>query len=271
MLDGSGALTFDVMTWLSEQSIPLVRLDYQGAAVSVVGGNGFAVDLDKVRWQVETRNDPIKRLAFSSELIAAKFRSSLTTLRDVAPESVARHAAVATTEAGIDRIQNGGVGSIEELRTLEAVVAARYFAAWKGVPLKWQSRWKHPVPDEWLTIAPRQTSGKGRFVSNRNAKHPVNAMLNYAYGLLASQVHVEALAAGYDPRRGIMHHDRDDADAFAWVFDLMEPRRAQVDAAVFGFLMHTPLTGVDFVVRVDGVCRVGSQLARRLVGIVGRA
>ena len=62
MLDGSGTLTFDVMTWLSQQSIPLVRLDYQGDVVSVTGGAGFAMDPAKVQWQIETRNDPERRL-----------------------------------------------------------------------------------------------------------------------------------------------------------------------------------------------------------------
>lgn len=59
-----------------------------------------------------------------------------------------------------------------------------------------------------------------------------------------------------------MHHDREDGDAFAWVFDMIEPRRAQVDAAVLKFILKTPLTGADFVQRNDGVCRLAPQLAR---------
>ncbi len=83
--------------------------------------------------------------------------------------------------------------------------------------------------------------------------------------MLASQVHIEAIAEGYDPRRGVMHHDReDDASALAWVFDVMEPRRAEVDAKVLRFVLDTPFTGADFVLRSDGVCRVCPQLARRV-------
>jgi CRISPR-associated protein Cas1 len=61
-----------------------------------------------------------------------------------------------------------------------------------------------------------------------------------------------------------MHHDRDDGDAFAWVFDMIEPRRALVDAAVLKFVLETPLTGADFVLRTDGVCRLAPQLARHV-------
>ena len=156
----------------------------------------------------------------------------------------------------------GSVRSVDELRIVEATAAASYFKAWQGIPLIWRSKWKHPVPDAWLTIGARGSSGRGRAISNRNAKHPVNALLNYAYGMLNSQVHIEAVADGFDPRRGVMHHDRDDGDAFAWVFDMIEPRRAQVDAAVLNFVLKTPLTGADFVVRSGGVCRLEPQLAR---------
>ena len=262
MLDGSGTLTFDVLTWLSQQSIPLIRLDYQGNVESVIGGAGFAMDPAKVQWQIETRNDPERRLEFSCGLIAAKLHTSLQTLRDVLPDSSARQVAIGRTEAGLSRLEGGSVRTVDEVRMVEAAAAASYFNAWNGLPLMWRSKWKYPVPEAWLTIGARGSSGRGRAISNRNAKHPVNALLNYAYGMLNSQVHIEAIADGFDPRRGIMHHDRDDGDAFAWVFDMIEPRRALVDAAVLNFVLKTPLTGADFILRSDGVCRLAPQLAR---------
>ena len=30
MLDGSGSITFDVLTWLNEQKVPLVKIDWTG-------------------------------------------------------------------------------------------------------------------------------------------------------------------------------------------------------------------------------------------------
>jgi CRISPR/Cas system-associated endonuclease Cas1 len=65
---------------------------------------------------------------------------------------------------------------------------------------------------------------------SRNASHPVNAIMNYAYAVLQSQVQIKAVADGYDPMLGIMHSDRDDAAAF--VFDMMEPERPKVDRVV---------------------------------------
>lgn len=269
MLDGSGSLSFEVMTWLSEQNIPLVRLDYQGKVTSVIGGSGFAVDPEKLQWQFDTRNDPVRRLEFCCDLIRSKLECSLRTLREAVPDSSARMVAISRAEAAISRIVSGSVRSVEELRMVEATCAASYFASWQCLPLVWRSKWKHPIPDEWLTVPARNSVGRvGRSLSNRNAKHPMNAMLNYAYGMLYGQVHIEAVAQGYDPRRGIMHHDRNDGDAFAWVFDMVEPRRAEVDAKVLRFALKTPLSGADFVLRADGVCRVVPQLARRIAELV---
>ncbi len=269
MLDGSGSLSFDVVDWLSEQNVPLIRLDYQGDVASVIGGSGFAMCPDKVRWQIETRDDPDKRLAFSCELIRRKLESSLHTLHLVIPAKMAAPA-IARIETSLDRINGGSVAGIEDLRMIEAVAAAAYFAAWKGLRLEWRSRRRHPIPDAWLTINGRNSLGGRRSLSNRNARHPMNAVLNYAYGMLSSQVQIELIAKGYDPRRGIMHHDRKEADALAFVFDMIEPRRAEVDAKVLRFMLSSVFTGADFVIRSDGVCRLAPQLARRVCQVVSQ-
>lgn len=267
MLDGSGSLSFDVVSWLSEQGVPLARVNYQGDVASVIGGAGFAMCPDKVRWQIETRDHPEKRLAFSCDLIARKLESSLETLNLVIP---ARAAAPAITriEAALAKVRSGTVGNIDELRMIEAVAAGAYFASWQGLQLEWRSRGRHPIPDAWMTIKGRNSIGSGRSLSNRNAKHPLNAALNYAYGLLYSQVQIDLVAEGYDPRRGIMHVDRKEADALAFVFDMIEPRRAEVDAKVVKFMLSSAFTGADFVIRADGVCRLAPQLARRVCQVV---
>jgi CRISPR associated protein, Cas1 family len=39
----------------------------------------------------------------------------------------------------------------------------------------------------------------------RNATHPINAILNYAYAVLESQVRTQIVADGYDPTIGCLH------------------------------------------------------------------
>jgi CRISPR/Cas system-associated endonuclease Cas1 len=58
---------------------------------------------------------------------------------------------------------------------------------------------------------------------NRNAAHPVNAILNYAYAALESETRIKAISEGYNPTIGIMHEGSDGSSKF--IFDLMEPER----------------------------------------------
>jgi CRISP-associated protein Cas1 len=87
---------------------------------------------------------------------------------------------------------------------------------------------KHPAP----VPTPLKWKNSSRLVAdgNRNASHPINATLNYAYGVLQSQLQIQAIAEGYNPNLGVTHVDREYGPAF--VFDLMEPERPRVDRAI---------------------------------------
>lgn len=85
-------------------------------------------------------------------------------------------------------------------------------------------------------------------------------MLNYAYTVRQSQLHIEAVADGYDPTLGIMHNRHQGLAAY--ILDLIEPERPKVDAAILKLISERTFTAVDFVIRSDGVCRLSLQLAR---------
>jgi CRISPR-associated protein Cas1 len=117
--------------------------------------------------------------------------------------------------------------TIDALLGIEGRAAFSYFSAWQSLPLQWKGIGRRPVPDDWHQIGPR-TSGKNRVGTNRNATHPVNAILNYAYAVLESQVRMQIAADGYDPTIGFLHTYNMERPALA--FDLMEPLRPVVDA-----------------------------------------
>ena len=85
ILDGSGSISFDVLDWLSEQEIPLIRVNWQGDVTAVIGGSGLKFDLEKVRWQERTRESNSDRIAFCRSLIAAKIENSISTLQTCIP------------------------------------------------------------------------------------------------------------------------------------------------------------------------------------------
>ena len=265
VLDGSGLLSFDVLTWLSEQRLPIIRIDWRGSATCIIGGAGSAYLPEKVAWQMETRRDPQARLEFACQLIVEKLIGTLTTLRTCLPQSRDRDEAVLLAERTIDRLRAGSVKDCTSVFLAEARAAGAYFKVWKTLPIRWKRTDSRPVPDHWRRFNGRR-SRRPNAASNRNATHPVNALLNYGYALLHGEVQLELVAAGFDPARGLLHESR--ADAMAAVLDFIEPRRPQVDAAVLQFVSASDFHASDFPMRSDGGCRISPGVAKALASKV---
>jgi CRISP-associated protein Cas1 len=100
---------------------------------------------------------------------------------------------------------------------------------------------------------------------HRGATHPVNAMLNCAYGVLIGRTQVQLIAEGYDPMIGILHGREGERGLYpAFALDRMEPMRPVVDRAIPRLIATTTFTGGDFSIQPDGVCRLNPELARRV-------
>lgn len=264
LLDGSGTLSFDVLSWLAEQGVVLARISWTGEIATVASGRGYTADRDKVNWQLETRADETKRLAYAADLIRRKLANSITTLEASFMPSKAVARACTKALEGMERLLQvpANMGGI---RAIEGECAALYFAAWNGLELNWIGTTRHPIPDDWRSFTSRSSIASGVKARNRHASHPVNAMLNYAYTVRQSQLQIEAIANGYDPMVGIMHHERKDASAF--ILDLIEPERPKIDATILDFVRNRSFSGADFVIRPDGVCRLAPQLARVIASL----
>jgi CRISP-associated protein Cas1 len=96
---------------------------------------------------------------------------------------------------------------------------------------------------------------------NRHATRPVNAILNYAYAVLKSQVRIATVSQGLDPTIGYLHACRPGRVALA--YDLMEPVRPLVDRLVLDFAHSRTFSPTDFILDANGVCRLHPQLAKR--------
>ena len=264
LLDGSGSVTFDVLSWLSEQKVALIRIDWKGDIVCVAGASGYSANPFRVRWQLETRENPDQRNEFCRLLITRKIEASVVTLEKSIRHSDKRERAMKSAYSALSRLDESPPESIVELRALEANCAASYFRSWVGMPIKWRGESRRPIPDSWHSIG--QRSSPYHLAGNRNAAHPVNAILNYAYAALESEIRIKAISEGYDPTIGIMHEGSDGSAKF--IFDLMEPERPKVDKAVLEFVEAAVFDPADFVIRSDGVCRLNPEMARMVVARV---
>jgi CRISPR-associated protein Cas1 len=264
LLDGSGSISFDVLSWLAKQKVSLIRIDWKGDIVCVVGASGYSANPFRVRWQLETRENPEQRNDFCRSIIMRKIEATIITLEKSIPRSDKWERAMRSAYAGLSRLEENPPENISELRALEANCAATYFRSWVGTPIKWRGTSRRPFPDNWNSIG--QRSSPYHLAGNRNAAHPVNALLNYAYAALESEIRIKAISDGYDPTIGIMHEGNDGSSKF--IFDLMEPKRPEVDRSVLDFVKGHVFDPADFVIRTDGVCRLNPEMARIVVARV---
>ncbi|MEO6247578.1 MAG: CRISPR-associated endonuclease Cas1, partial [Sphingomicrobium sp.] len=267
-VDCSGGLTFDVLAWLAEQGVTLICLDWKGDGVSVLACNGYAADPAKVRWQQETRADSAARIAFAADLIRQKITNSVGTLEEHISPSRLQAVAIEKSRIGIDRLASEKFCDLNAIFAIEGECASAYFAAWQGMAISWKGTKRHPVPESWQTYKGRSSLANGVKPENRNASHPVNALLNYTYAVTLQRLQIKAIADGFDPMLGIMHSGKRGNPAF--ILDLIEPERPRIDALMLAFVAKHIFSGADFVIRDNGGCRLSPQLAKHVTAMVDR-
>ena len=265
LLDGSGSLSFEVLNWLGEQGVSLARIQWDSDPAVFASTAGFTGDPDRLRWQYELRDSETKRLEFARDLIQRKIQNSLIPLKRHIPPSQKRDIAIAKANEAIALLNKIKLAEMDDLRAIEGECAARYFAAWSAIELQWKSESRFPIPDSWRRYRSRSSILTGKKARNWKASHPLNAMLNYAFAVKVSQLQIEAVANGYDPFAGIMHHTRTGFPAYA--YDLIEPERPLIEAKVLHFALKQKFSGADFILRKDGVCRLSPQLARMVAKV----
>jgi CRISPR-associated protein Cas1 len=181
--------------------------------------------------QYRTAFDEGRSLALAREFIAAKIRNCRTLLmrNHPAPPSETVNQLAQSAKDAL-KIENAA-----SLLGVEAMAAKLYFGAFNGM-IK--------------THAPGANGWAFDFVhrNRRPPRDPVNALLSYAYALLAKEFTVAAVVVGFDPYLGFFHRPRYGRPSLA--LDLMEEFRPLVaDSVVLNVINNGILTPDDFVRR----------------------
>lgn len=258
ILDASGGISFDALNWMADQKIGLVQLDWRGR-VNFSGNSGFSAKPKLVKWQSEIQNTEISR-KINRRLISQKFDASIETLIRIFGQSDPVKSAIKKIQGLKLKIADPKNGiSHSKFLGYEGAAAAIYYNCWHGLPLKWAKLSRRPIPESWKKVGSRQMAWRK---DASQARHPLNAMLNYGYGVLISQLHADIVAAGFDPSIGLAHFRARNRTPL--VYDLIEPLRPVVDREVLTFaLAHTFEPG-DFSISRVGGCRLNAQLAKQV-------
>jgi CRISPR-associated protein Cas1 len=117
-------------------------------------------------------------------------------------------------------------------------------------------------------------NGGGIRTGNRYASDVINALLNYGYSVLASEIVKFAHGVGLDPCYGFFH--KMDTSFQALVYDLIEPFRWLVEYAVYKLAVEEPKHGRmikkdEYAWTREGKVILDSDLIRRFLEMLERS
>ena len=205
-----------------------------------------------------------------AQALAAGTDTGLAIMREILRHKLAGEAAVARLLGGedaatlIERLagdaaaaQSGDNPGRKGLRILaiEASAAAAYWSLWSGVTMRFARRDR--VPEHWQAFGSRRSTITGNKTA-RHASSAPGAMLNYLYGLAASQMTIALAAAGLDPGIGIFHADKEGRASLA--YDAIEAVRPYVEAWLLCSLAECRFSKRDFWEESDGTIRLTRPL-----------
>lgn len=247
---GNVQVTTQLVHELLDRDIPVCYFTYGGWFYGITQGMGHK-NIELRRSQYRASEDAERSLALAGRFVEAKIRNCRTLLRrngqDV-PEEV-----LSNLSDTAQRVRS--VTSAESLLGHEGTAARLYFSQFA------QMLRPRSAPAESLTF---DFQGRNR----RPPRDPVNALLSFAYALLAKDFTVTIQAVGFDPYLGFYHLPRYGRPALA--LDLMEEFRPIIaDSVVIGVINTGEIGPEDFIQRSGAVAlsdagRRGSS--RRMAG-----
>lgn len=251
ILGHSGTISFEALRWLHDIGAAFVQLDADGEIIVASGPSG----LDDARLRRAQALAAINGtgVAIARDLLRSKLAGQAAVLRRL-PEAETARALVKDALAKLD-----DAGTPAQLRTVEAQAASAYWSAWSPVGIRFAKRDQPKVPDHWHTFGTRASSISG---VSRNASTPINALLNYLYAILETEVRLAILTMGLDPGMAILHSDVPHRDSF--VYDVIEPLRPVVDDALLTLLEERTFSAKEFFETRQGVVRLMPPLPQVL-------
>jgi len=252
IISGKGSVSTDALELLASHGVDVLIVSFRGEVLARLSPPEMRT-VSTRREQYEAYKDE-RGVQIAKEVIKSKLRNQASFLaslakrrvetdRTLADELYASSLALTQKAEAVEKVSGRRVDEVREtIMGIEGEGASIY---WGVLAKTLEQGWGFP----------------GR--TGRYAEDPINALLNYGYGILLGECLRAIHYAGLDPYGGFLHADRPGKPSLA--LDLMEEFRAQlVDRVVFGLATKKALSPSDFEV-LDGVCRLKDQARREVL------
>jgi CRISPR-associated protein Cas1 len=244
-----GFITFAAIKWLHGVGVSLVQLDWDGTVLLASAPTGIDQPALRRAQAMATANGVGHAIA--QELLHAKLNGQAAVARLLGSGETAD--LIINLAAQLDDARDA-----VQLLGIEGAAATAYWSLWVDLPLRFARRER--APEHWQSFG-RRNSPLGR-KNTRNAVTPANAVLNYLYGVLASELTIALTGAGLDPGLGIFHTDA--ARRASLTYDAMEAVRPRVDGWLAAWLAEARFSKRDFHEEPDGTIRITRPLISHL-------
>jgi CRISPR-associated protein Cas1 len=249
IIDGhTGNITFESMRWLMKNNIHLTLLNWNGNLLSTTISDYSKSGKLRIN-QYQKYLDGITRYKIARNLVFTKIDCSLYLLSELSkfyPIDIKK--IKVSFEKEYQLFESQKLGSISSLITYEGRIAQRYFDGLSVI---------------FAHIAPsfHYEGRKGKSYSwNMNASDEVNALLNYGYAILESEVIKIINSIGLDMAIGYLHETVQFRTSL--VYDIMELFRWMTDLSIIQYLDEDKPKKSDFIVTENYNIRLKEKTAK---------
>lgn len=251
IIDGhTGYITFESLRWLSKHDIQITLLNWNGNLLSVTLPDSPNSGKLRIK-QYQKYQDDIIRYTIAESIVFSKIDSSINLLKEL---SKFYDIKIKDIENNIEKEYSNYLSqekSLSHLLTFEGRIAQNYFDALRVIFAK---------------LAP-EFNFQGRKVKennrNYNAADEINALLNYGYAILVSEIKKIVNNYGLDSEIGFLHEITQSRTPL--VYDIQELFRWIVDLSVIQVLESGKLKKSNFILTENYNIRLKENTAKLLI------
>ncbi len=234
---GAGMVTTEAMAWCHLQGLPLV-VARTGQEPTMLGAPALFDHGGLRQAQAVTSAVPFITVGVLRSLIDRRLSDQARIAADLFDRPDVSDAVHLLRRALI------GAESVNEIMTVEARAAERYWSCWEGLRLRFVKADRERVPEHWVVYQGRRSPLLAGKAGNRHAASPLNAILNFGYKLTETEACTSLVSVGLDPAIGWGHANRLGRPAAA--LDLMEAARGVVEEVAWHLANERTFAKSDF-------------------------
>ncbi|MDH3203137.1 MAG: CRISPR-associated endonuclease Cas1 [Nitrosopumilus sp.] len=261
IIDGhTGNITFEAMRWLSKHNINLTLLNWNGQLLANVMSEQPKSGKLRIK-QYQKYLDDADRFEIALKIVQAKVEQSLNLLEELSKyyesvDFVKIRKSVEKEDLFLLGIMKNSEKqaiskSIKQLMTYEGRIAGIYHDNLTAIFNQLYSEFNF-------------TGRKNKINSrNYNASDEINALLNYGYAILESEIRKAINRIGLDYSIGFLHEINQSRTPL--VYDIQELFRWLIDVSVIQLLEEKKIKKSDFIITENYHTRLGEDVAKLLI------